>query len=227
MARLSLQEKLGILADAARYDASCASSGTTRRDSRDGTGLGSTEGSGICHAYAPDGRCISLLKILMTNFCIYDCAYCVNRVSSNVRRARFSARGGGDADAGILPPQLHRGAVPLLRHRPQPGRDDGGDGAHRPLAARGARLSRLSAPQDDPRRRPAAARRGGTLRRPLVDQCRAADGCQRQGARPRKGPRLDPRPRWDGPAPCARPRASAATAASARHGSRPPGSRPR
>ncbi|MBS1300890.1 putative DNA modification/repair radical SAM protein [Loktanella sp. SALINAS62] len=87
---MSLDRKLAILSDAARYDASCASSGTTRRDSRDGKGLGSTEGSGICHAYAPDGRCISLLKILMTNFCIYDCAYCVNRVSSNVPRARFS-----------------------------------------------------------------------------------------------------------------------------------------
>ena len=86
---MSLQDKLAILSDAARYDASCASSGTTRRDSRSG-GLGSTEGSGICHAYAPDGRCISLLKILMTNFCIYDCAYCVNRVSSNTKRARFS-----------------------------------------------------------------------------------------------------------------------------------------
>lgn len=90
MARLDLSQKLAILSDAARYDASCASSGTSRRDSRDGKGLGSTEGSGICHAYAPDGRCISLLKILMTNFCIYDCAYCVNRVSSNVARARFS-----------------------------------------------------------------------------------------------------------------------------------------
>ncbi|SFS02185.1 putative DNA modification/repair radical SAM protein [Yoonia litorea] len=90
MASLSLQNKLAILSDAARYDASCASSGTTRRDSRDGKGLGSTEGSGICHAYAPDGRCISLLKILMTNFCIYDCAYCINRVSSNVTRARFT-----------------------------------------------------------------------------------------------------------------------------------------
>src|SRR6056297_2255430 len=90
MARLSLSEKLAILSDAARYDASCASSGSTRRDSRDGKGLGSNEGSGICHAYAPDGRCISLLKILMTNFCIYDCAYCVNRVSSNVERARFT-----------------------------------------------------------------------------------------------------------------------------------------
>ncbi len=90
MGKLDLQQKLAILSDAAKYDASCASSGTTRRDSRDGRGLGSTEGSGICHAYAPDGRCISLLKILMTNFCIYDCAYCVNRVSSNVRRARFT-----------------------------------------------------------------------------------------------------------------------------------------
>lgn len=90
MTRLSLNEKLALLSDAAKYDASCASSGTTRRDSRDGSGLGSTEGSGICHAYTPDGRCISLLKILMTNFCIYDCAYCINRVSSNVDRARFS-----------------------------------------------------------------------------------------------------------------------------------------
>ena len=90
MARLTLDQKLAILSDAAKYDASCASSGGQRRDSRDGKGLGSTTGSGICHAYAPDGRCISLLKILMTNFCIYDCAYCVNRVSSNVERARFS-----------------------------------------------------------------------------------------------------------------------------------------
>ncbi|QHI98849.1 putative DNA modification/repair radical SAM protein [Xylophilus rhododendri] len=86
-----LQRKLAILADAAKYDASCASSGTSKRDSRGGTGMGSTEGSGICHSYAPDGRCISLLKILLTNFCQYDCLYCVNRVSSNVPRARFSA----------------------------------------------------------------------------------------------------------------------------------------
>lgn len=90
MGKMNLQQKLALLSDAAKYDASCASSGTTKRNSADGKGLGSTEGSGICHAYAPDGRCISLLKILMTNFCIYDCAYCVNRVSSNVERARFS-----------------------------------------------------------------------------------------------------------------------------------------
>jgi len=86
----TLREKLAILADAAKYDASCASSGTSKRNSAGGKGLGSTEGSGFCHSYAPDGRCISLLKILMTNFCIYDCAYCINRSSSNVERARFS-----------------------------------------------------------------------------------------------------------------------------------------
>jgi len=89
MAR-TLIDKLAILADAAKYDASCASSATTRKDSAGTGGIGSTEGMGICHSYAPDGRCISLLKILMTNFCIYDCRYCVNRVSSNVERARMS-----------------------------------------------------------------------------------------------------------------------------------------
>jgi putative DNA modification/repair radical SAM protein len=92
MAQLDVRQKLEILADAAKYDASCASSGTAKRNSRDGKGLGSTEGMGICHAYAPDGRCISLLKILLTNSCIFDCHYCINRKSSNVRRARFTAQ---------------------------------------------------------------------------------------------------------------------------------------
>ncbi|WP_311272298.1 MULTISPECIES: putative DNA modification/repair radical SAM protein [unclassified Rhizobium] len=86
----SIKERLAVLSDAAKYDASCASSGTSKRNSSASGGLGSTEGSGICHAYAPDGRCISLLKILLTNFCIYDCAYCINRSSSNVERARFT-----------------------------------------------------------------------------------------------------------------------------------------
>ena len=90
MVQLSLTRKLAILSDAAKYDASCASSGTEKRNSLKTGGIGSTEGSGICHSYAPDGRCISLLKILLTNFCTYDCAYCVNRSSSNVPRARFS-----------------------------------------------------------------------------------------------------------------------------------------
>jgi putative DNA modification/repair radical SAM protein len=83
-----LQQKLRVLADAAKYDASCASSGAPRRAAGK-DGLGSTS-SGICHAYTPDGRCVSLLKILLTNYCLFDCAYCVNRRSSNVPRARFS-----------------------------------------------------------------------------------------------------------------------------------------
>ena len=90
MPQHTIKEKLEILADAAKYDASCASSGTAKKNSLGGKGIGSTEGMGICHAYAPDGRCISLLKILLTNHCIFDCHYCINRKSSNVRRARFT-----------------------------------------------------------------------------------------------------------------------------------------
>ncbi|TPW26510.1 putative DNA modification/repair radical SAM protein [Pararhizobium mangrovi] len=84
-----LRKKLGVLADAAKYDASCASSAAPKR-SGGAKGLGSTTGAGICHAYTPDGRCVSLLKILLTNYCLFDCAYCINRRSSNVERARFS-----------------------------------------------------------------------------------------------------------------------------------------
>src|SRR5690349_5686269 len=83
-----LTRKLRILADAAKYDASCASSGAPKR-SAGKDGIGSTS-NGICHAYTPDGRCVSLLKILLTNYCLYDCAYCINRRSSNVKRARFT-----------------------------------------------------------------------------------------------------------------------------------------
>ena len=88
---MEIAAKLAILADAAKYDASCASSGAKGRRAGPG-GIGSTEGTGICHSYTPDGRCVSLLKILLTNYCIYDCAYCINRRSSDVRRARFKVR---------------------------------------------------------------------------------------------------------------------------------------
>lgn len=87
---MDVQRKLEILADAAKYDASCASSGAARKDSRDGKGVGSTGGAGICHSYTPDGRCVSLLKVLLTNVCLYDCHYCINRRSSNVTRAQFT-----------------------------------------------------------------------------------------------------------------------------------------
>lgn len=87
---MDVSQKLALLADAAKYDASCSSSGSKK--TREGKGLGSTEGGGICHSYTPDGRCISLLKILLTNHCIFDCKYCVNRVSSDVQRARFTTK---------------------------------------------------------------------------------------------------------------------------------------
>ncbi|HLP20576.1 MAG TPA: putative DNA modification/repair radical SAM protein, partial [Chitinophagales bacterium] len=82
-----IQAKLAILADAAKYDVSCSSSGSNRKNKD--KGLGDT-GSGICHSYTEDGRCVSLLKILMTNHCIYDCAYCVTRKSNDIRRTSFS-----------------------------------------------------------------------------------------------------------------------------------------
>jgi putative DNA modification/repair radical SAM protein len=87
---MELVRKLCILADAAKYDASCASSGAAGRKSSADAGLGSTTGMGICHSYAPDGRCICLLKLLLTNFCLYDCQYCINRRSSDTPRARFA-----------------------------------------------------------------------------------------------------------------------------------------
>lgn len=83
---MDLQEKLKILADSAKYDASCSSSGSKRVNNN---GVGNTAVSGICHSFSSDGRCISLLKILLTNSCIYDCKYCLNRKSNNVRRAMF------------------------------------------------------------------------------------------------------------------------------------------
>jgi len=85
---MNTQQKLEILADAAKYDASCASSGAKRGGN--GEGIGHSDGMGICHSYTPDGRCVSLLKILLTNVCTYDCVFCVNRVSSDIQRARFT-----------------------------------------------------------------------------------------------------------------------------------------
>ncbi|STX29221.1 putative DNA modification/repair radical SAM protein [Legionella beliardensis] len=87
---MDINKKLSILADAAKYDASCSSSGAKKN--RGKKGLGSTTGMGICHSYTPDGRCISLLKILLTNYCIFDCKYCINRVSSDVVRATFTVK---------------------------------------------------------------------------------------------------------------------------------------
>lgn len=87
---MDVLEKLKILSDAAKYDASCSSSGSTRTNLN--TGIGNAENSGICHSWGADGRCISLLKILLSNACIYDCKYCINRVTNDVKRATFTPR---------------------------------------------------------------------------------------------------------------------------------------
>jgi len=86
--QMSLLEKLNILSDAAKYDVACTSSGVDRQN--DGNGIGNCAKAGICHSFSADGRCISLLKILFTNECIYDCKYCINRSSNDVRRASFT-----------------------------------------------------------------------------------------------------------------------------------------
>lgn len=87
---MDIEEKLKILADSAKYDASCSSSGGSRKNTNNG--IGNSHASGICHSWSVDGRCISLLKILFTNACIYDCKYCINRRSNSVKRATFTPR---------------------------------------------------------------------------------------------------------------------------------------
>ena len=84
---MELKEKLIILSDSAKYDASCSSSGSNRNSIN---GIGNTSINGICHSFSSDGRCISLLKILLTNCCIFDCKYCINRKTNNVKRAIFT-----------------------------------------------------------------------------------------------------------------------------------------
>ncbi len=96
---MDISEKLRILSDAAKYDASCSSSGSQRKNTPGGIGSGSQ--CGICHSFAADGRCISLLKILLTNYCIYDCQYCINRSSNDVDRAAFTPREIADLTMGF------------------------------------------------------------------------------------------------------------------------------
>ena len=170
---LSTLQKLEILADAAKYDASCASSGAEKRDLRKG-GLGSTS-HGICHSYTPDGRCVSLLKILLTNACVFDCAYCINRRSSNVRRARFSVQEVVDLTLNFYRRNYIEGlflssgiirssdyTMELIVRVARSLREEHG-------------FKRLHPPEEHSGRRPGADRRGRAPRRPAVDQCRAAD----------------------------------------------------
>ena len=176
-----LSRKLRILADAAKYDASCASSGAPKRKAG-ADGLGSTTGAGICHAYTPDGRCVSLLKILLTNYCLYDCAYCVNRRSSNVNRAQFTVDEvvtltldfykrnyieGLFLSSGIIRTPDHTMEQCCAWRRPC-GR---------------CTVSRLHPSEDDSGGEPLADRAGGIVGRPAVDQSRTADAGRASRAR--------------------------------------------
>lgn len=104
---MDVLEKLSILTDAAKYDAACTSSGV-RRGSRPGM-IGNTSSSiaGCCHSFSADGRCITLLKVLMTNVCTFDCRYCVNRRSQRYAASRVYAAGAGGADHRLLPAELY------------------------------------------------------------------------------------------------------------------------
>ena len=136
-------------------------------------------GMGICHSYAPDGRCISLLKILLTNACIYDCLYCVNRSSSNVPRARFTVEEVVEPDARLLRRNYIEGlflSSGIIRSADYTMEQLV---ARRAAAARGARLPRLHPPEDHPRRRPRAGRRGRPLCRPAVA---STSSCRRRRA---------------------------------------------
>jgi putative DNA modification/repair radical SAM protein len=157
---MEVATKLAILADAAKYDASCASSGTTKRNSRTSGGIGSTTGSGICHSYTPDGRCVSLLKILLTNYCIYDCLYCINRISSDVQRARFTP----DEVVQLTLDFYRRNYIEglfLSSGSSQSGLHDGAGGRGRAHAAHRAQVPRLHSSQDNPGSGAGADRRSG------------------------------------------------------------------
>ena len=99
MVNMDIEEKLKILADSAKYDASCSSSGSKRKNTKGGIGNGDV--AGICHSWGADGRCISLLKILMSNCCMYDCKYCINRCSNQVKHATFTPREVADLTIGF------------------------------------------------------------------------------------------------------------------------------
>ena len=173
---MELRRKLEILADAAKYDASCASSGTDKRDSRAG-GIGSTEGMGICHAYAPDGRCISLLKVLLTNACVFDCAYCINRATSNVAaRPLHGARSWCSSRSTSTGATTSRGcsSPPASSARPDYTMEQIVGVARLLREEHGFRgyIHLKTIPDADP----GAAGRGRALRRPPLDQRRAAGG---------------------------------------------------
>lgn len=123
--KAGIKEKLAILADAAKYDVACTSSGVSRKGKKGM--LGSCEAAGVCHSFSADGRCISLLKILYTNECIYNCKYCINRCTNDVPRATFITGRSLFLNDGILSQKLYRRTIFKLRNRRVAGLYNGAD----------------------------------------------------------------------------------------------------
>lgn len=170
------EERLKILTDGAKYDVSCSSSGSGRKNTRDG--LGNASMAGICHSFTQDGRCISLLKMLMSNDCVFDCVYCPNRRSADVPRRKRFARRDVRAGDGLLPAELYRGTVSFLR-RPEIARlHDGAAAGNHTQAAHGIQVQRLYPPEGDPARGQGADRTRGGVCRPHELQRRIAQRTQ-------------------------------------------------
>ena len=213
--------KLAILADAAKYDARARRSGASGRRSDGVGGLGSTTGMGICHSYTPDGRCVSLLKILLTNFCLYDCRYCVNRRSSDVRRARFTVDEVVDLTLDFYRRNYIEGLFLTSGVIRSPDYTMEQLVRGRARAARRARLPRLHPPEDDPGRRPELLiEQAGRYADRLSRERRAAD--RARPARARAGEAIGRRSRSRWPTSAAR-REEANAETRARRASRPPG----
>ena len=181
-------DKLTILADSAKYDVACTSSGASRT-ARAGT-VGSCYAPGCCHAFTADGRCVSLLKVLMTNCCSFDCGYCVNRKSNDIPPRHLCAPGAGRTDHGVLPPQLHRGLVPVQRRAGQPGLHHRADADGAAAAAGRIPLWRLHPRQGHSGHQPGASAAAGVSGRPPERECGAAQRTQPEPAGPGQGTAL-------------------------------------
>ena len=221
----TVQQKLEILADAAKYDASCASSGAKRAGN--GQGIGHSDGTGICHSYTPDGRCVSLLKILLTNFCTYDCAFCVNRVSSDIQRARFTP----DEVVNLTLDFYKRNYIEGLFlssgiiQSPDYTMEQLVAGRENPAAR--PPLRRLHSPEDDPRLRRAPDHCGRHLCRPPQCQHRTSHTDRSRPTCSGKEIRRSSRRPWTRSTPASSPTMTSASPSARHQSSLPPGNLPR
>ena len=184
----TLMDKLTILADSAKYDVACTSSGASRT-ARPGT-VGSCYAPGCCHAFTADGRCVSLLKVLMTNCCSFDCGYCVNRRSNDIPPRHLCAPGAGRADHGVLPPQLHRGSVFVQCGAGHPGLHHRADAGGAAAAAGRIPLWGLYPRQGYSGHKPGTFAAAGVSGRPSERERGTAQRAQPEPAGPRQGAAL-------------------------------------